>query len=101
MDCIQFLNIGYGNMVSANRIIAILNPDSAPIKRIVQETKEKGTLIDATYGRKTRSVIMMDTGQVVLSPNRPGTIGRRLDSTKQREKANEGRTAEEWKNKEC
>jgi len=95
MDCIQFLNIGYGNMVSANRIIAILNPDSAPIKRIVQETKEKGTLIDATYGRKTRSVIMMDTGQVVLSPNIPGTIGSRLDSTKQMEKANEGRIAEE------
>ena len=101
MDCIQFLNIGYGNMVSANRIIAILNPDSAPIKRIVQETKEKGTLIDATYGRKTRSVIMMDTGQVVLSPNIPGTIGSRLDSTKQIEKANEGRRTEEWKNKEC
>jgi regulator of extracellular matrix RemA (YlzA/DUF370 family) len=95
MDCIQFLNIGYGNMVSANRIIAILNPDSAPIKRIVQETKEKGTLIDATYGRKTRSVIMMDTGQVVLSPNIPGTIGSRLDSTKQIEKANEGRITEE------
>ena len=79
MDGIQFLNIGYGNMVSANRIIAILSPDSAPIKRIVQETKEKGTLIDATYGRKTRSVIMMDTGQVVLSPNVPVTIGGRLD----------------------
>lgn len=95
MNCIQFLNIGYGNMVSANRIIAILSPDSAPIKRIVQETKEKGTLIDATYGRKTRSVIMMDTGQIVLSPNVPVTIGGRLDSTKQMEKANEGRTVEE------
>lgn len=95
MDCIQFLNIGYGNMVSANRIIAILSPDSAPIKRIVQETKEKGTLIDATYGRKTRSVIMMDTGQIVLSPNIPVTIGGRLDSAKQIEKLNEGRTTEE------
>lgn len=95
MDCIQFLNIGYGNMVSANRIIAILSPDSAPIKRIVQETKEKGILIDATYGRKTRSVIMMDTGQVVLSPNVPVTIGGRLDTTKQIEKAAEGRAREE------
>jgi len=95
MDCIQFLNIGYGNMVSANRIIAILSPDSAPIKRIVQETKEKGALIDATYGRKTRSVIMMDTGQIVLSPNIPVTIGGRLDSAKQIEKLNEGRTTEE------
>ena len=66
MDCIQFLNIGYGNMVCANHIIAILSPDSAPIKRIVQETKEKGILVDATYGRKTRSVIIMDTGQVIL-----------------------------------
>lgn len=95
MDCIQFLNIGYGNMVSANRIIAILSPDSAPIKRIVQETKEKGILIDATYGRKTRSVIMMDTGQVVLSPNVPVTVGGRLDTTKQTEKSIEGRTREE------
>ena len=87
MDGIQFLNIGYGNMVSANRIIAILSPDSAPIKRIVQETKEKGILIDATYGRKTRSVIMMDTGQVVLSPNVPVTIGGRLDTkSEEREK---------------
>ena len=83
MDGIQFLNIGYGNMVSANRIIAILSPDSAPIKRIVQETKEKGILIDATYGRKTRSVIMMDTGQVVLSPNVPVTIGGRLDTKRE------------------
>ena len=53
MDRIQFLNIGYGNVVSANRIIAIISPESAPIKRIIQEAKEKGVLIDATYGRKT------------------------------------------------
>ncbi|NDO46806.1 DUF370 domain-containing protein [Clostridium sp. MD294] len=95
MDCIQFLNIGYGNMVCANHIIAILSPDSAPIKRIVQETKDKGILVDATYGRKTRSVIIMDTGQVVLSPNVPVTIGGRLDSVKQIEKAAEGRMQEE------
>ncbi|HIT87560.1 MAG TPA: DUF370 domain-containing protein [Candidatus Coprocola pullicola] len=86
MEGIQFLNIGYGNMVSAQRIIAMLNPDSAPIKRIMQEAKEKGMLIDATYGRKTRSVIMMDTGQIVLSPNVPVTIGGRLDIAKQTEK---------------
>ena len=85
MEGIQFLNIGYGNMVSAQRIIAMLNPDSAPIKRIMQEAKEKGMLIDATYGRKTRSVIMMDTGQIVLSPNVPVTIGGRLDIAKQTE----------------
>ena len=86
MEGIQFLNIGYGNMVTAQRIIAMLNPDSAPTKRIMQEAKEKGMLIDATYGRKTRSVIMMDTGQIVLSPNVPVTIGGRLDIAKQTEK---------------
>lgn len=78
MEKIQFLNIGYGNVVSANRVIAIVSPDSAPIKRIVQEGKEKGTLIDATYGRKTRCVIIMDNGHLVLSPNMPETVGGRL-----------------------
>ena len=78
MDRIQFLNIGYGNVVSANRIIAIISPESAPIKRIIQEAKEKGVLIDATYGRKTRCAIVMDNGSVVLSPNMPETIGGRL-----------------------
>ncbi|AMJ41860.1 MULTISPECIES: DUF370 domain-containing protein [Anaerotignum] len=78
MEKIQFLNIGYGNVVSANRVIAIVSPDSAPIKRIVQEGKEKGNLIDATYGRKTRCVIIMDNGHLVLSPNMPETVGGRL-----------------------
>ncbi len=80
MEKIQFLNIGYGNVVSANRIIAIISPDSAPIKRIVQDAKEKNTLIDATYGRKTRCVIIMDDGHVVLSSNMPETIGGRLSA---------------------
>jgi hypothetical protein len=78
MGKIHFLNIGYGNVVSANRVIAIISPDSAPVKRIIQDAKEKGTLIDATYGRKTRCVIMMDDGHVVLSPNMPETVGGRL-----------------------
>ena len=78
MERIQFLNIGYGNVVSANRVIAIISPDSAPVKRIIQEAKEKGNLIDATYGRKTRCVIVMYNGHVVLSPNMPETIGGRL-----------------------
>ena len=95
MEGIQFLNIGYGNMVSAQRIIAMLSPESAPIKRIVQEAKEKGVLIDATYGRKTRSVIMMDTGQIVLSPNVPVTIGGRLDTVKQTEKTLAGGTGQQ------
>lgn len=83
MEKIQFLNIGYGNLVSANRVIAMVSPDSAPVKRMVQEAKEKGGLIDATYGRKTRCVIMMDNGNIVLSPNLPETVGGRL-STEQR-----------------
>lgn len=80
MEKIQFLNIGYGNLVSANRVIAMVSPDSAPVKRMVQEAKEKGGLIDATYGRKTRCVIMMDNGNIVLSPNMPETVGGRLSA---------------------
>lgn len=80
MEKIHFLNIGYGNVISANRVIAIIGPDSAPIKRMLAEAKEKGTLIDATYGRKTRCVIIMDDGHVVLSPNMPETVGGRLSA---------------------
>ncbi len=80
MDKLHFLNIGYGNVVSANRVIAIISPDSAPVKRIIQDAKEKGTLIDATYGRKTRCVIVMDDGHIVLSPNMPETVGGRLSA---------------------
>ena len=64
---IKLLNIGFGNIVSANRIISIISPESAPIKRIIQEAREKGMLIDATYGRRTRAVVVMDSGHVVLS----------------------------------
>ena len=62
---IQLLNIGFGNMVSANRVIAIISPESAPIKRMVQDARDKSLLIDATYGRKTRAVLVMDSGQIV------------------------------------
>lgn len=82
MEQIQFLNIGYGNLVSANRVVAMVSPESAPVKRIVQEAKEKGTVIDATYGRKTRCVIVMDSGHVILSPNVPETVGARLSQPK-------------------
>ena len=68
------LNIGFGNMVSAERIIAVVSPDSAPIKRIIQEVKEDGMLIDASFGRSTRSVLMMDNGNVVLSSLETETI---------------------------
>lgn len=82
MDKIRFLNIGYGNLISANRVIAMISPDSAPVRRIVQEAKDKGIIIDATYGRKTRCVIVMDNGHIVLSPNMPETVGGRLLSDK-------------------
>ena len=75
----QLINIGFGNIVSANRIIAIVSPESAPIKRIVQEAKDSGTAVDATYGRRTRAVIIMDSGHVILSAVQPETVAGRLD----------------------
>ena len=70
----QLINIGFGNMVSSARVIAIVSPESAPIKRIIQEAKDKGTLIDATYGRRTRAVLIMDRDLVVLSAVAPETV---------------------------
>ena len=75
----QLLNIGYGNMVSADRLIAVVSPDSAPIKRIVQESRERGALIDATYGRRTKAVLITDTDHVILSALPPETISGRLE----------------------
>ncbi len=75
----KLINIGFGNMVSAGRLIAIVSPESAPIKRIIQEAREKGVLIDATYGRRTRAVIMMDSDHVILSAIQPETVANRLD----------------------
>lgn len=74
----QLINIGFGNMVSSSRLVAIVSPDSAPIKRIIQEAKDKGTLIDATYGRRTRAVIVMDSDHIILSAVAPETVGGRL-----------------------
>lgn len=91
MDSIKFINIGYGNLVAANRVIAIISPESAPIKRIVQEAKENGNVIDATYGRKTRGVIIMDDSHVVLSSMMPETIGSRLIGTKELSSDKEGK----------
>ena len=76
----KLLNVGFGNMVSAGRIVAVIAPDSAPVKRMVQEARDDGHLIDATAGRRTRAVLMMDTGQVVLSAVQPETIAGRLQS---------------------
>ena len=76
----KLINIGFGNMVSANRLIAIVSPESAPIKRIVQEARDSRTLIDATYGRRTRAVLIMDSGHVILSAVQPETVAHRLDA---------------------
>ena len=70
----KLINIGFGNMVNADRVIGIVSPDSAPIKRLVQDAREKGALIDASYGRKTKSVILMDTDHVILSALTPETL---------------------------
>ena len=75
---IKLLNIGFRNIVAANRIISIISPESAPIKRIIQEAREKGMLIDATYGRRTRAVVVTDSGHVVLSSIQPETVANRL-----------------------
>ena len=76
----KLINIGFGNMVSANRLIAIVSPESAPIKRIITEARERGDLIDATYGRRTRAVIIMDSDHVILSAVQPETVANRGDN---------------------
>lgn len=78
---LRLINIGFGNMISAERLLAIVNSDSAPIKRIVQEARDRQLLIDATYGRKTKSVIVMDSDHVVLSALQPQTIVERFNNT--------------------
>lgn len=78
MGSIKLINIGFGNVVSANRLVAIVGPESAPIKRIIQEAKDKGRLIDATYGRRTRAVIITDSDHIILSSVQPETVANRL-----------------------
>lgn len=73
----KLINIGFGNMVAANRLLAVVSPDSAPIKRVIQEARDRGMLIDASYGRKTQSVLLMDTDHVILSAMTPGVITER------------------------
>lgn len=75
----KLVNIGFGSMVSADKVVAVVSPDSAPIKRIVQESKEAGTLIDATFGRRTKAVLFMDGGTVVLSAILPETVAGRFN----------------------
>lgn len=77
---IKLINIGFGNIVAANRIIAIVSPESAPIKRLITEARDRGMLIDATYGRRTRAVIVADSEHVILSAVQPETVKHRLHS---------------------
>ncbi len=72
------INIGFGNIVAANRIVAIVSPESAPIKRMIQEARERGMLVDATYGRRTRGVIITDSEHIILSAVQPETVAHRL-----------------------
>ena len=73
----KLINIGFGNMVAAGRLLAVVSPDSAPIKRVIQEARDRGMLIDASYGRKTRSVLLMDTDHVILSAITPAMVTER------------------------
>ena len=75
----KLVNIGFGNTVSADKIVSIVSPDSAPIKRMVQDAKDNGTAIDATFGRKTRAVLIMDSNHIVLSAVQAETIASRID----------------------
>ena len=75
---IKLVNIGFGNIVAANRIISIISPESAPIKRSIQEARDKGMLVDATYGRRTRAVVVVDSGHIILSAVQPETVANRL-----------------------
>ena len=75
---IKLVNIGFGNIVAANRIISIISPESAPIKRIIQEARDKCMLVDATYGRRTRAVVVVDSGHIILSAVQPETVANRL-----------------------
>lgn len=74
----KLLNIGFGNMVMVDRIIAIISPESAPVKRVIQDARDKGILIDATYGRRTRAALIIDSGQIILSAIQPETVANRI-----------------------
>ena len=75
----QLVNIGFGNIIAANKIVAIVSPESAPIKRMVQEAKDAKTAVDATCGRRTRAVLIMDSGHIILSAVQPETVAGRVD----------------------
>lgn len=84
----RLINIGFGNMVSAERIVAVVSPESAPIKRMIQDIREKGLLIDASFGRSTKAVLVMDSGNVVLSALTPEALTARISNTNEEGTAN-------------
>ncbi len=75
----KLINVGFGNMISANRAVAVVSPDSAPIKRLIREAEDRGMLVNATYGRRTRSVVVMDSKHIILSAILPEKLATRLD----------------------
>jgi len=85
----KLIAIGFGNLVSSERIVSVVSPESAPIKRMIQDVREKGSLIDASFGRSTRSVLIMDSGHVILSALPPETLAARVEEKEERETGNE------------
>ena len=81
----KLINIGFGSMVAAGRVLAVMDPESAPIKRVIQEAKERGMLVDASYGRKTKAVLLMDTDHVILSAMTPEVLGSRWNGKEEEE----------------
>ena len=85
----KLINIGFGNLVSAQRLLSVISPDSAPVKRLVQEARDRGMLIDASFGRKTKSVLVMDTDHVILSALDPRIIANRFQADAEEEQKDE------------
>ncbi|MBQ9413421.1 MAG: DUF370 domain-containing protein [Oscillospiraceae bacterium] len=90
-DNLKLINIGFGSMVSAGRVLAVISPESAPVRRIIQESREAGTLIDATFGRRTRAVLIMDSGHVILSGLQTETVAGRMTGRGDRQSEREER----------
>lgn len=99
---LKLVNIGFGNVISANRIVAIVKPESAPIKRIINEARDQGKLIDATYGRRTRAVIICDSDHLVLSAVQPETMANRFHTkeTKEVKEINDKKGESIWRRRE-
>ena len=85
----KLINIGYGNMIAKHRVMAVVSPDSAPIKRMIQEARDRGFLIDATYGRRTRAVLILDNDHIVLSALQVETVAERIEGTAEQTKEEE------------